>query len=77
LLPQPPCCQAAAAAYSIVASQAATLVGAMDRTWAGSNGQDGEGAAAAAGDSAAQQQQRLAYVLSCSEDGEDVYVQVG
>jgi hypothetical protein len=63
----------------MVAAQAATVVGAMDKMWAGSeggnagNGPEQQGAAA----DAAQHARRLAFVLSSPEDGEDVYVQVG
>lgn len=72
--------QAAYAAYSAIATQAATVVGAMDKVWSGTeayNGSNHGAADAQSGTANAQQQQaRLAVALQNSEDGEDVYVQV-
>lgn len=77
--------QAALAAYSAIASQAATVVGAMDKVWSGTQGQDSSsdssGARAPvetlAGTTSSQQQQaRLAAALQDSADGEEVFVQV-
>jgi hypothetical protein len=72
--------QAAYAAYSAIATQAATVVGAMDKVWSGGGGPEGSGHGAAdsqSGSASAQQQQaRLAVALASREDGDDVYVQV-
>lgn len=68
--------QAAYAAYSAIASQAATVVGAMDKVWAGGSGLEDEGGSQSGSADAQQQQARLAVALQSSEDGDDVYVQV-
>jgi hypothetical protein len=72
--------QAAYAAYSAIATQAATVVGAMDKVWSGGGGPEGSGHGAAdsqSGSASAQQQQaRLAVALASNEEGDDVYVQV-
>ncbi|KAF8068242.1 Ocrl [Scenedesmus sp. PABB004] len=54
-------------AYNMISSQAASVVGAMDKVWAGGGAGGGEDAA---------QQARLALALESAEDGDDVYVQV-
>lgn len=75
------CCtllQAAYAAYSAIATQAATVVGAMDKVWSGNGHEENGSADTLSGAANAQQQQaRLALALQCSEDGNEVYVQVG
>jgi hypothetical protein len=73
--------QAAYAAYNAIASQAATVVGTMDKVWSGAGGPDphngaGQNDSQSGAASAQQQQARLALVLQSSEDGEEVYVQV-
>lgn len=74
------CCtllQAAYAAYSAIATQAATVVGAMDKVWSGNGHEENGSADALSGAANAQQQQaRLALALQSSEDGDEVYVQV-
>lgn len=75
-------CQAAYA-YSVISGQAANVVGAMDKMWAGSpdgNGQQHlegpEADSSILGTSAVQQQARVAMALGSNEDREDVYIQV-
>lgn len=69
--------QAAYAAYSAIATQAATVVGAMDKVWSGNGHEENGSADALSGAANAQQQQaRLALALQSSEDGDEVYVQV-
>lgn len=75
--------QAAYAAYSAIATQAATVVGAMDKVWSGGGGPEGyNGSGHGAADvqsgmaNAQQQQARLAVALQSTDDSDDVYVQV-
>jgi hypothetical protein len=73
--------QAAFAAYSAIATQAATVVGAMDKVWSGGDGPEtaggqGGGSSESGTASAQEQQARLAVALQNSQDGDDVYVQV-
>lgn len=68
--------QAAYAAYSAIASQAATVVGAMDKVWAGGSGVEGEGGSQSGSADAQQQHARLAVALQSREDGDEAYVQV-
>lgn len=75
-VPCSPGVQAAYAAYSAIATQAATVVGAMDKVWAGGSGVEGEIGSQSGSADAEQQQARLAVALQSSEDGDDVYVQV-
>lgn len=69
----------AAYAYSLISSQAASVVGAMEQVWSGGdappNGSaDGAGSSGQPG--AEQQAARLQQALESKDDGEDVYVQV-
>lgn len=73
--------QAAYAAYSAIANQAATVVGAMDKVWSGGGGLEsgngqGGGNSESGTASAQEQQARLAVALQNSQDGDEVYVQV-
>ncbi|WIA30979.1 hypothetical protein OEZ86_001026 [Tetradesmus obliquus] len=65
-----------AQAYNVLSTQAANVVGSMEKMWTGA-GTEGAGAARNGGAaSAAQQQARLEQALASSEFGEDEYVQV-
>uniref|UniRef100_A0A383VSK7 Rho-GAP domain-containing protein n=1 Tax=Tetradesmus obliquus TaxID=3088 RepID=A0A383VSK7_TETOB len=65
-----------AQAYNVLSTQAANVVGSMEKMWTGA-GTEGAGAAGNGGAaSAAQQQARLEQALASSEFGEDEYVQV-
>jgi hypothetical protein len=72
----------AAYAYNMLSSQAATVVGAMDKMWSGSqmpsngDGQQQQQGLDANALCTEQQQARLELAMSNTEDGDEVYVQV-